>query len=101
MKEVITFIDNEQKAEEIAETLLQEKLVACVTILPGKSRYWWKGNIERTNEFTLMMKTKDSLVEETINKIKEIHTYDLPAIDVINIEKSNEGIQEWINEVCK
>jgi periplasmic divalent cation tolerance protein len=101
MKKIITYINDEQKADEITEVLLKEKLVACVNILPGKSSYWWKGNIEKTNEFTLMIKTKDSLVEETIDKIKEIHPYDLLAIEVIHIERSTEGVEEWIDEVTK
>ena len=101
MKLVLTYVDSEEAAELIAKTLLENKLAACVGIFQGKSRYWWKKEIHHNdNEFELKIKTKESLVTETINKIKEVHPYDLPVIEVINTE-TNEGVKEWIDEVCK
>ena len=79
MKIILTYVDNDEKANEIAEILLKERLAACVGILPGKSRYWWKGKIEKNeNELHMIIKTKESLVDEIIKKIKELHTYELP-----------------------
>jgi len=100
-KIILTTIDNGHKAEEIAEALLKEKIAACVSIVPVTSHYWWKNHIERSEEFQLMIKTKEKLVDEVINKIKKLHTYDLPVIDVIDVEKSSEGEEKWINEVTK
>ncbi len=82
--------------------LLEEKLAACVGFFPVKSRYWWKGKITtNNNEFQLTIKTKESLVNETIEKIKQVHNYELPAIEVLNIEKVNAGLREWVEEVTK
>ena len=63
--------------------------------------YWWKGKIERAKEFHIIIKTKKSLVNEVMKKIKKIHDYELPVIDVINVEKANKGVEDWINEVTK
>jgi periplasmic divalent cation tolerance protein len=100
LKIILTTIDNEQKAEEISNTLLKLKLAACINMIPTKSRYWWKSKIEKNNELTLVIKTTKDLVDKTTEKIKQIHTYELPVIEVINIEKVNEGVNEWVKEVC-
>lgn len=95
MKLILTTVDKD--AEQIAETLVTEKLAACVNILPINSVYRWQDKIEKTEEKLLLIKTKDDPTE-TINKIKEIHPYDLPVIETINAESNAE---EWIKEVCK
>jgi periplasmic divalent cation tolerance protein len=100
-KIILTAIDNGHRAEDIAEKLLKEKLAACVSIVPITSHYWWRGHIERSEEFQLMIKTKADLVETVIQRIKQLHGYELPVIDVVDIEKSNEGEETWINEVTK
>lgn len=102
MKIILTYVDSEDAAEKMAETLLNERLAACVGILPGKSRYWWKGKIEKNdNELHLIIKTKDSLADEVMKRVRELHTYDLPAIDLIDVTKVNPGIEEWLNETTK
>jgi periplasmic divalent cation tolerance protein len=102
MKIILTYVDSDEKAEEIAETLLKERLAACVGILLGKSRYWWKGKIEKNeNELHMIIKTKESLIDEAVEKIKSLHSYELPVIDVIDIEKLNKDAEKWLNEVTK
>lgn len=102
MKIILTYVDSDEKAEEIAEALLKEKLAACVGILPGKSRYWWRGQIEKNdNELHMIIKTKESVVDEVVKKVKELHSYDLPVIDVLDIEKLNPEAEKWLSEVTK
>ena len=102
LKLILTYVDSEELAEKIANMLLEEKLAACVGFFPVKSRYWWKGKVKSNDdEFQLTIKTKESLVDETIEKIKQVHSYELPAIEVLDIEKTNAGLKEWIEEVTK
>jgi len=101
MKIVITYIDDENEAKRITEALLNDRLAACVSIFPCKSRYWWKNEIHEADEFILFIKTKENLIHEVIEKIKELHKYELPVIDVIDVEKTNKGVDEWVNEVTK
>lgn len=101
MKIIFTYIDSNEKAEEIAQVLLKEKLAACVGILHGKSRYWWKDKIEKNeNEFHMIIKTTEKNVDEIMEKIKQLHTYELPVIDVLDT-KVNKEAEDWLNEVTK
>ena len=101
MKIIYTTIDDENKAKAIVENLLREKLAACINIFPVKSAYWWKDKIERSDEIAIIIKTKESLVDEAVEKIKSLHSYELPVIDVIDIEKLNKDAEKWLNEVTK
>ena len=90
----------EKEAEELAERLLEKRLVACVNIVRGiSSRYWWKGKLESDTESLLLMKTKPSLVEMVIERIKGLHSYDVPEIIVLDIKQGNPDYLKWIREV--
>jgi periplasmic divalent cation tolerance protein len=72
---------SEKEAQKIAQVLVEEKLVACVHILPKiTSVYRWKGNIEEADETALLVKTTEKNVEKTIQKIKDLHSYEVPEI---------------------
>ena len=80
----------ENEVEKLVGTLLKERLVACVNIINGiSSRYWWKDKLEKDNESLLLMKTKASLVDTLISRIKEIHSYEVPEIVILDIENGN------------
>lgn len=69
------------EARSIATQLLEEKLVACVNIIPSvESIYRWKGKIETDREASLFIKTVDEKVKDTIKRINELHSYDVPEI---------------------
>ena len=101
MKIVLTYLDDESKAEQMINTLLQEKLAACINIFPCRSRYWWKGKLEQNQEFVIWIKTKDLLANKVMQRIKQLHPYDLPVIETINVEAANSAAEKWIDEVTK
>ena len=89
-----------KEAKGLADKLLNEKLVACVNIIDGLvSKYWWKGNIETDNESLLIMKTTPFLAGKVIERVRELHSYDVPEIIVCNIEQGNPDYLKWIGEV--
>ncbi len=100
MKIVLTSVGSEEQAERIAGVLLREKLAACIQIIPVGSMYWWNGRIEKNNrEFQLLVKTRDSLADAVLKRVKVLHDYELPVIEVIDVEQVNPEADEWINKV--
>lgn len=94
---VYTTIDNVPDARKIANVLVEEQLVACVNIIPKvESVYRWKGKIETDEELVLICKTVDAKVKKTIQRIKQIHSYDLPDIIVLPIIG---GLKEYLNYI--
>lgn len=101
MKLVITTIDDGVEAERIVKILLNERLAACINVVPCTSHYWWKDKIHKADELILIIKTRDELVDEIIDKVTELHKYEFPVIEVIDAGKTNERVVEWIKEVTK
>ncbi len=90
----------EGEAKGIGETLLNERLVACVNFVKGvTSRYWWKGAIEEAAETVMLMKTTPDLVAAAVARLVELHSYDVPEAVVIDIEGGNAAYLEWIADV--
>lgn len=83
---IYSTIGNIIDARRIAQTLVEEQLVACVNIIPDiESTYRWKGKIESDEECVLIAKTVDKNVNKTIARIQSLHPYELPDIIVIPI----------------
>ena len=90
---------NIEEAKKIGETVLKERLAACANIIPAiESVYWWKGKIERDKESLLVLKTKKSLVSKLIKRVKELHSYDVPCVDIIPVTDGNKDYFKWIEE---
>ena len=89
----------QDKAEEITDVLLEQKLVACVNrIAPVKSKYFWKGKIQTDDECILFLKTTDEFVRRTVEKLEEIHPYEVPEIVLLKVEDVNSSYLKWITE---
>jgi len=95
---VYTTIGNMPDARKIANTLVEEQLVACVNIIPQiESVYKWKGKIETDEELVLICKTVDANVKKTIQRIKQLHSYDLPDIIVLPIIG---GLKDYLDYIA-
>lgn len=89
---------NKKETEKIAEILVKEKLAACVNIFPVVAIYRWRGKIEKGKEFGMIVKTKKKLVEKVIKRIKKLHSYQVPGIISLPIEKGYKKFLNWIDE---
>ncbi|EDP75417.1 divalent-cation tolerance protein CutA [Hydrogenivirga sp. 128-5-R1-1] len=88
-----------EKGEEIADFIVENKLGACVNVVPEvKSTYWWKGNIERDREALLVVKTSFKKFEELRERVKEVHPYTVPEIVALPIVAGNTDYLNWIEE---
>lgn len=95
---ILTTSDKKSLAVKIGKKLLEQKLIACCSILPMESSYWWKGKIVNAKEFQLVLKTKAENFEEIEKVIKTLHTYELPEVISINIEKAGKDYLKWMDK---
>ncbi len=85
------------ESKEIAKKLLEEKISACINIIPTvDSIYLWKGKIEQDSESIMIVKTKSELVEEVIKRVEEIHSYEIPCVLEITVNKGSKNYLEWM-----
>ena len=87
----------ESRCEQLARTLVEKKLCACVNIISGvKSIYFWKDEITMDSESILLIKTETKLSKKLRNIIIENHPYDLPEFITINIDSGSKEYLDWI-----
>ena len=95
---VLCTCPDQGSATRIASMLVENKLAACVNIVPGlTSVYEWKGNIENAQEQLLIAKTKSTAFQAVANAILDIHPYELPEIISIPINNGLAGYLSWID----
>jgi periplasmic divalent cation tolerance protein len=85
------------EAERAGRSIVEQRLAACVNILPGMvSHYWWQGAIERGEEVVMIIKTRASLAEQVCAAVKAGHSYTTPAILVLPVEQVEAGYLGWL-----
>jgi len=96
---MVTAKDNKE-AEAIAQALVEKKLAACCNIIPNvKSVYRWKGRVENCDEVILIIKTNKELTEAVVAVIKSLHSYDMPAIEFLDVSGGSSESLEWMRGV--
>jgi periplasmic divalent cation tolerance protein len=94
---VLTNMPDLGVAQHIAQRLVEQKLAACVNIMPGvQSVYCWQGAIEQAQEITLLIKTTQQRYAELEQAIKALHPYDLPEIIALPIAAGLPAYLRWV-----
>ncbi len=84
-------------AERIAETVVGERLAACVNIVPGlTSIYRWEGQMQRDSELLLLIKTRQAVYPLLEARIRELHPYQVPEIVALSIRAGSAAYLDWI-----
>lgn len=86
-------------ATQLAEYLLEKRLVACVNIIDSVSAiYRWQGKIERSTEKLMLIKTTKSAYSEVESALKHQHPYELPEIIAVSVEQGLPEYLKWVEE---
>ncbi len=86
------------EARKIGRILVEERLAACANIFPITSIFRWKGDIEESSEFGIIVKTRTEKVKDIEKRVKEIHSYEVPCVVSFKISEGSSDYLEWIND---
>ena len=95
---VLTTVDSKEHADRIAAALVRRKLAACVQVSAIDSTYIWDGEVQESPDFRLLAKTTDDRYPEVEAAIRELHTYDLPAIVGFPLPHAFAPYADWVAE---
>lgn len=101
MNNIVIFVTtaNKKEADRIARALIKEKLAACINIIGDvNSLFWWQGKLDSAREILLIIKTRKTLINKLIKKVKSLHSYEVPEIIALPIIAGNRRYLDWINE---
>ena len=87
---------NEERAEALARQLLEQRLVACVSLLPVRSLYQWQGRLERSEEVKLLLKTTPEQLQSLQDALLSLHSYTTPEWIVLS-GATAAGYGAWIS----
>lgn len=94
---VLTTVGSREEAARIGRILVEERLAACASALPGvESIYHWRGEIETDSETLLLLKTDIEQLEGLHARLTALHSYETPEIIVLCVEAANRGYREWV-----
>lgn len=99
---ILCTINDFNQAKEISKKIIQEKLAACVNVIPHiSSIYFWNDEIVEDDEYLMLIKTRKNLFEKLKLKITQLHTYDVPEIISLNIDDGSKLYLDWISASTK
>ena len=92
-------VETREQGEQLVHNLVENRLIACGQILgPIQSIYWWKGNIEKAQEWMCLAKSKKDKFNEIVRQVKRIHSYEVPEIIAVPLIAVDENYAHWLEE---
>ncbi|HVR44041.1 MAG TPA: divalent-cation tolerance protein CutA [Thermoanaerobaculia bacterium] len=99
---VLTTIGNEEAARGLARSLVEERLAACVNIVPDlRSIYRWEGAVSDEPEVLMLVKTTEEQISPLRERLQQLHPYEVPEFVVLAIAEISEAYGSWLVESVK
>lgn len=95
---VVTTVGSKREARRLALAMVEAHLAACAQIEKIDSVYAWKGRIERGKEYRVLLKTTEERYAAIENAIRNLHSYELPAIHAVPFTRISAPYAAWIEE---
>ncbi len=93
----LTTLSSREQAGQLAETLVEERLAACVNVLgPVASIYRWEGKVARDEEVLLLIKTTEAGVAPLKTRVLELHPYDTPEFLAFEVGAGAPDYLAWV-----
>ncbi len=90
------------EAARIGTVLVEERLAACVNIIPGvQSLFYWEGKARDEREALLIVKSRLPLFERLMARVKSIHSYTVPEIIALPIIGGSREYLDWLHETTR
>lgn len=94
---VYVTVPNEEEAARIGTEVVKQRLAACANIVPAiRAIYWWDGEVQEDGEALLLLKSRRELWGTLRSTIKSLHSYEVPAISLIPLERVDEPYLKWL-----
>jgi periplasmic divalent cation tolerance protein len=96
---VMTTAADPDEAAHLARTLVEERLAACATLIPGvESIYRWQGNVESSTETLVLFKTGPDQLEALEARLSELHSYEIPEFLALKVDAASQPYLDWLEE---
>lgn len=94
---VLTTAPDPDTASRLARVLVEERLAACVNLVPGvRSVYRWQGRIEEAGEVLLVAKTRADRADALARRVADLHPYELPELLTLGPAGGSEAYLRWV-----
>lgn len=104
MSYIIVIVTTPSKEEglKIVHRLLEDRLIACANILgPVSSLFWWQDKIDEATEFLIFMKSREELFQRLSERVKQLHSYQVPEIISLPILAGSAPYLNWLDACLK
>ena len=93
-----TTVDEQKKAKNLINLLLETNKIACGTFHEIQSSYKWKDELVEDSEIEISLYTKESLMREVVDVVKQRHSYELPKITVLEPVFTLPEYEKWVSD---
>jgi len=95
---VFSTASSAEEAEKIARGLVNERLAACVNVVPSiRSFYRWEGKIEDSQEFLLVIKSSRERFDALRTSLEKLHSYEVPEVIAMPVVDGAQGYLNWMD----